>query len=94
MQHTRRRGRSTASYIRMMLAIVIVFAISCAVTTICINTASQRAAQLTSERFKMSQRIDALKDELSYVRSDAYVERVARDEFGLILPGEIRYVTN
>lgn len=30
--------------------------------------------------------------ELEYAKTDEYVERMARDNFGLIYPGEYRYV--
>lgn len=32
-----------------------------------------------------------LEDDLEYVKSDAFIEREARDRYGLIRPGEIRY---
>lgn len=93
MQQTRARGRSTASYLRLMLIITLCFAISCIITLTCINSAGQNIAKLNSDWFTMTGELDQLKSRLDYVRSDAYVERVARDEFGLIKPGEIRYVT-
>ena len=36
--------------------------------------------------------IGELQEEIDFVQTDAYVERAARDELGLIMPGEVRYV--
>ena len=49
---------------------------------------------LTREKILLTDRISALNAQLDYVRTDAYVERVARDELNMLLPGEIRYVSN
>jgi len=38
--------------------------------------------------------VNELNSQLAYVRTDAYIERVARDELNMIRPGEIRYVSN
>ena len=40
----------------------------------------------------LSEEIAALKEDIAFAQTDAYVERIARSELGLILPGEIRYV--
>ena len=36
--------------------------------------------------------MDELSEQLAYARTDEYVMRIARDELGMILPGEVRYV--
>lgn len=55
---------------------------------------SDRVNSLTNERLALSNRIRDLDAQLDYVRTDAYIERVARDELNMIMPGEIRYVSN
>ena len=35
-----------------------------------------------------------LGERLTYVQSDDYVERVARDELNMLMPGEVRYITS
>ena len=49
---------------------------------------------LSQEKVGLMDRISELSSQLSYVSTDAYVERVARDELNMIRPGEIRYVSN
>ena len=36
--------------------------------------------------------VNALSDRLAFAQTDDYVIRTARDELGMIMPGEIRYV--
>ena len=46
------------------------------------------------EREAMLQRTQTLREQLDYMQTDEYVMRTARSDLGLILPDEIRYVTN
>lgn len=43
-------------------------------------------------RDELRAQADTLAQSLEYAQTDAYVERVARDELGMIMPGEVRYV--
>ena len=56
--------------------------------------AADRFAVLNRERAALATRINELRQRLDYVRTDAYVERVARDELGMLRKGEIRYVNS
>ncbi len=47
---------------------------------------------LTQERDAAARRVEALATQLEAVQTDAYVEKVAREELNLLYPGEIRYV--
>ena len=49
-------------------------------------------AQLQLDRDAAAQRVAALNDRLAEVQTDAYTERIAREELNLLYPGEIRYV--
>lgn len=53
-----------------------------------------RVSSLAGEKLALNSRINQLSAQLNYVRTDAYIERVARDELNMIMPGEIRYVSN
>ena len=50
-------------------------------------TAKAEKASLTAE-------IQALNQEFANLKTDEYIERLARDELGMLYPGEIRYVGN
>ena len=70
------------------------FTMSGAVAQIHYNRAAERVLALSSEKLALINRITQLNSQLDYVQTDAYVQRVARDELNLIMPGEIRYVSN
>jgi cell division protein FtsB len=55
---------------------------------------TQRLEQVLAARDELITKVDALSHEMDYVQSDEYIMRAARDELGLIMPGEIRYVTS
>ena len=55
---------------------------------------SDRLAHLNQQKAALANQVSTLSQQLDYVRSDDYVERVARDELNMIMPGEIRYVSN
>ncbi len=44
--------------------------------------------QIEEEISRAELRNDQLREELIYLRSDEYVERIAREELGLVRPGE------
>ena len=76
----------------MILAITLCFSLSCAVSQLRYVQASRHTADLQSEKMQWIDYIESLSARLDYVRSDAYVERVARDELSMVMPGEIRYI--
>ena len=49
-------------------------------------------AEVERARDAAAQRVAALNDRLAEVQTDAYTERIAREELNLLYPGEIRYV--
>ena len=50
------------------------------------------AEQARQERDEIILQANALSDKLAFAQTDDYVIRVARDELGMIMPGEVRYV--
>ena len=57
-----------------------------------LDAASAQVSALTEQRDQLVREIGELQEEIDFVQTDAYVERAARDELGLIMPGEVRYV--
>jgi len=78
----------------IIVVMLLCFTISFLVAQFHYARASERLGALRMEKLDLTNRMTALTDQLSYVQSDAYVERVARDELNMIMPGEIRYVSN
>ncbi len=48
--------------------------------------------QTRADRDALVLQVNALTDQLNFARTDDYVIRTARDELGMIMPGEVRYV--
>lgn len=81
-------------WVFVIAVMVICFGTSYAVAQIQYNQASERVEALHAEKTALAERISALSVQLEYVKTDDYIERVARDELNMIMPGEIRYVSN
>ncbi len=57
-----------------------------------IITLRMEKSNLTEEKTKLEQQRDELKDEKKDVKSTDYIEKEAREQLHLILPGEILYM--
>lgn len=73
---------------------LIVFSVSLGVSRRDLRAGAEKLAQVQAEHAALSEQLEALSEELAYAQTDEYVERVARDELGLMRPGEIRYVSS
>ena len=78
----------------MIATMLLCFGTSYAVAQIQYNQAAARVESLSAEKAALNAKIESLSSRLSYVRTDDYIERIARDELNMIMPGEIRYVSN
>ena len=93
--NTLRRYRiSPRFYLIVIGFMLVVFGISYGVSynrlageTALLNAAKAEHAMLSAE-------ITALDQEFADLQTDEYIERLARDELGMLYPGEIRYVGN
>lgn len=54
----------------------------------------KRLEQVEAYRDDLAQQVNELSEELEYVQTDEYIESAARDELGMIKPGEVRYVNS
>ena len=77
----------------IIVASVLVFGAVIARNLITARQAQAELAQAKARRDELSATVIALREELAYVQTDAFVESAARNELGLIRPGEIRYVS-
>ena len=90
-----RKVRVQPRFYGFILAILLLcFLVSFLVSQAQYTKVSSHLSSLNDERNALVTRVGELTQRLEYVRSDAYVERVARDELGMLREGEIRYVTN
>ena len=81
-------------WVFVIAAMLLCFGTSYAVIQARYGQIANRVEELSQEKVELVSRIDSLSNQLGYVSTDAYVERVARDELNMIRPGEVRYVSN
>ena len=76
----------------LICAMLLVFGVSLAVSRYDLSRGEQKLEQVQEEYAKLEQQLHELREDLAYTETDAYIERVARDELGMMRPGEVRYV--
>ncbi len=79
-------------YMFMIVALLAVLAVSFTVGALKLREGDAVLADKKQERNALSAEISDLQSEIDFAQTDEFVERTARDELGLIMPGEIRYV--
>ncbi len=87
-----RRRVKPRFWVFMIAVTLIVFCVSFLVAHHRYAQGAERLKQAQQERDEIILQANALSDELAFARTDDYVIRVARDELGMIMPGEVRYV--
>ena len=78
----------------VIVAMLVCFTMSGVVAQLHYNRVAGRVYALSTEKLNLTSRIADLNSQLKYVQTDDYIQRVARDELNMIMPGEIRYVSN
>ena len=85
MTNSRRNPRILSAIVfSLSLLLVVTYAVRLATKTALDKAISEQKVQIREEE----QHVQTLKQYLAYVHSDAYVEEVARNELGLIQPGD------
>lgn len=91
----RRRLRPKPRFWALMIgAMAAAFAISCMLGMHRAGQLDARLENLAREKAALSRNLEETAEMLEYAQTDAYVERIARDELNLLYPGEIRYIAN
>ena len=87
------RRRAKPRFWLLLIAVtLLVFGASFMVMQARYTQGEARLKQVRSDRDALVLEVNALTDQLNFARTDDYVIRVARDELGMIMPGEVRYV--
>lgn len=88
-----RRYRVTYRFYAMLAFLMcIVFTISFFVARDRLTGTMRTLSERKATQADVANEVASLQNEFAYAQTDAYVERVAREELGLIYPGEYRYV--
>ena len=81
-------------WLTLALVTFAVFGVSFLVASHRLNADAATLRAKTAARDGIAQEIGALEKQIAFAETDEYVERAARDDLGLIRPGEIRYVNS
>ena len=90
----RMRHRTTPKFwLFMIVTMLIVFSVSFGVLQHRYSDGERQLARISDYRDELDLYVRDLNEELEYVQTDAYIIRAARDQLGLIMPSEVRYVS-
>lgn len=70
-----------------------VFSVSIAAAQHDLRLGARQLEAANAEYAQLESEVESLRQKLDYVQTDDYIIQVARDELGLVMPGEIRYVS-
>ena len=87
-----RRRATPKFWLLMILTTVVVFSVSIGVLQVQYNRSARNLKRIREYRDELDLRARDLSDELAYAETDDFIIRKARDELGLIMPNEVRYV--
>ncbi|SHM21658.1 cell division protein FtsL [Caldanaerovirga acetigignens] len=75
----------------LFLIFLIYFIYTFAVQQFKINDLRRQEVELSSEITRLSAEREKLKKEIELLNTESYIEELARDQLGLVKPGEILY---
>ncbi|MCF8001456.1 MAG: cell division protein FtsL [Halanaerobiales bacterium] len=78
--------------IYLLIIVIIVFAFKLVINMRKVNKMESELNNLQQQVQKEIERNEELKEEIERVKSHDYIEKVARDELGLVKPGEILFI--
>lgn len=81
-------------WVIMISVMVAVFGVSIAAAHHDLKLGAAQLDAANAEYADLQAQVSELQDQLSYVQTDEYIIRTARDELGMVMPGEVRYVSN
>ena len=82
-----------AFWLFMIVTTLVMFGVSFGVLQHRYNEGERQLARINEYRDELDLQVRDLNDELEYVQTDDYIIRAARDQLGLIMPSEVRYVS-
>ena len=87
------RRRVTPKFWLMVIATtLVIFGASFAVLQARYTQGRRQLERVEKNRNELFLKVDELSEQLEYAKTDEYVVRTARDELGMIMPDEVRYV--
>lgn len=76
----------------VIVTTLVIFATSFGVLQYRYEQGARQLEQVRRYRNELALQVQDLSAKLDYAFTDDYIVRIARDELGMIMPGEVRYV--
>lgn len=89
-----RRRISPRFWVLIIVVMIVAFGASFALAQHSLREGSIALAEAKQERDALRDEVLDLEAQLEFTQTDEYVIRVARDELDMLMPGEIRYISN
>ena len=89
-----KRRKTPGFWLALIAATALVFSVSIGAMHVRYAQERRALAEQRLYRDQLKLYVSDLNDELKYVQSDEFVIRTARDELGLLMPNEVRYVNS
>jgi cell division protein FtsL len=84
----KRRGLPLSATVLLFLSI----AISLIIRQVGVSSSERALAELQSEIERYKAMNATLESQIDLLKSDEYIEQIARNKLGLVMPGEVRYM--
>ncbi len=81
-------------YCFLIVCMLAVFGVSFAISYGRLAGEIDSLNEAKAEKQVLAEEVAGLRQEMSDIQTDEYIERMAREELGMLYPGEIRYVDN
>lgn len=81
-------------YCFLIVCMLAVFGVSFAISYGRLSAEIDLLNAANAEQAELATEVAVLRQKMSDVQTDDYIERMAREELGMLYPGEIRYVNN
>lgn len=91
---SRKKNIKPRFWLILMAVLVLVFASMYVSQNGYLAQQAEQIAQLQQQQDDATNENAELERKISFAKTDEYVERVARDELGLLKPGEVRFVAS
>ena len=88
-----KRKLSAQFWAMLIAATLMVFSVSFIVLQHRCAEGERRLSQVKAKHTQLYLKMMDLEEEMKYVQTDDYIERSARDDLGLIMPNEYRYIS-
>jgi len=91
-QNQRKKFLQPRFWVLISAVLLVVFLFAFVVQYVRLQTQQQTLLNLQQERQTLMDEVSELMEQMEYMQTNEYIEQAAREQLGMLLPDEIRYV--